>query len=411
MPPYSGSSLSNYTDMDKDLIKDIILVVVSGVIGYLGAWIPIMKKKLLQRELKRRRDLLRPEKVYDWLIEYHTRKGTLNDLFRTDAERNVLKIPFLVRRSWLYFQRLNIYSEEILHYRGKGGPFKIDEKLIKKKTRLNQTIFDEPTIYIEKVSPAEGPLTLEVKECRYFEMISSISALEEETLAAIKRKRYHSLPIRDRYFASAEVADKPHSLPFSVGCVVLLAFRTSNGYELLVQRRSAATATYGGYKSVIPSYGLSPLPKGAPYSLSFYNFIKEFAEEIYDFEGLIRHMSSKKGDLLWFLDAPEVKEVADSFRNGSSEYIFTGFGIDILNGTNTLSYLCIINDADLVCRLKSKMQGSWESEGDGSDLALELIDMNDPKLFNEIQGRKFHFGSAFCILRGLEYIRFNKVVP
>jgi hypothetical protein len=394
--------------MSSDLIKDIILLLVGGVIGYLGLWIPLIRKKMLQREARKRKELLNPENVYDWLIEYHNRKDTADDLFVTSIGTRELKIPFLVKRSWLYYKQLDIYLEEALQYHGKGGPFRIDQKLINKKIKLNQTIFDEPTIYIEKVSTSEGPLTIDVKECRYFEMISSISALEEETLLAIQRKRYSRLPIRDLCLASVTVAEKPHSLPFSVGCVVLLAFRTSTGFELLLQRRSAATATYGGYKSVIPSYGLSPQPKSSPYSISFYNFVKEFAEEIFDFEGLIRHMSSKKGDLLWFLDAPDLKELIESFKSGGSEYIFTGFGIDILNGTNTLSYLCIINNPLLIQRLKSKIEGSWESEADGTDLALELVNIDDPKLFNEIMSRKFHFGSVFCILRGLEYIRLNK---
>jgi len=409
------------------MLWEILLLFLGAMLGVIFSnipkWYKGLREHLLSRTANRRRALLENTKtIHDWLIRYYKENGNINDLFDCRIGGFEIKIPFLTRREWQSSCPIPYERDVLLEYTEAANQgFPVDVNIIDWRKGLGQVLFDNPALYIDRIEENQASIVLHVKSCDYFQLATSFIGLEEETFKGIRKNFFKRLLIRDSYIPSVLQVQKLLRKPYAIGCAVALALKTKDSYELLIHTRSHATVTFGGSKAVIPNFGLAPISGGAKasdfmpipgvdraksHSLLYYNFIKEYLEELYNYKELINSMDSRKVNPFWFYDLPEAKKLRDLIDQGTFSLEFLGFGFDALNGNGVIALLGIINNEKHTIEFKGNLELNWETD-ERRKLEIEFVDIKSEDLKRWLKNYHYHTGAAFTIDRALN--RLNSI--
>jgi hypothetical protein len=143
----------------------------------------------------------------------------------------------------------------------------------------------------------------------------------------MKRGRRGRTPVRDTHFPATPAPKQNQSAPFSVGGLAVLALRTTSSYYIAIQSRSAQVLTAPNAKAVIPNFGLTDNELAGNKSalgILFYNLIKEYLEEMFNYEELIGDVMQPRVDPDWFLELPEAQELLRLSQRGLFSVSYLG---------------------------------------------------------------------------------------
>jgi hypothetical protein len=317
------------------VIKDLVLMVLGAVLGTAtSVALPVLTKATGERARSRRRLRWRTNMssvaCHDRLVAYYINRGKTADLYSCRIGGYEERIPFLTRPEWTLG---GTFDESLVSVTSGPARFETDTDLINRRRALGQTLFNAPTIFIDRISNDHGVPKLHLQACQYFEMLTLLGKLEEETLRYVSSGGRARTPLRDRFWPDLATAQTLNAGPVSLGCHVVLALRDGVGYSLLMQERSDATITYGGAVSSIPVYGVSPIPgESVTNDLLEYNLLKEYGEELFSYEELIDEMARKGVDARWFYSLPEIAKIIAASAAGDVTKHILGMGFDALNG-------------------------------------------------------------------------------
>lgn len=391
------------------MIKDIILLLAGALLGNIDKISRLIKQLWINRINNTQKKIMGKINIYSWLIKYYEKNKTLNDLFNCNIGGFEVKIPFFSKAEWQVTETINPSEDNILVYSEPNRAFNVNNKLINYRKRLGQELFDAPTLYLDRIG--KDKFKLFAKKCRYFEMASNLFSLEEETIQAAYKNK--STPIRNEYFKSVECCEKLLKKPFSLGCTTALVLKTPKGWELALHKRSNKTVTYGNKLAVIPNYGLSiplfALQDNKKINLLVYNFIKEYCEELFNYEEIIKLANTNRGDPLWFYSLQESKELQSMLKDGKLELKYLGFGFDLFNGTSNIAMAAIISDETYVDKFKHEIKVNWEVRKDNDTAPVIFVDYRDVKLREWLINDEYQFGSAFTIAKTIELLENNNL--
>jgi hypothetical protein len=408
---------------------DLLNIIIGGAIGAtLGIlfpkWLNTYSSWRKSKRLNDRRIFLRAnDKIDRWVENYYKQNG--NDSILFDCKIGVFekKIPFITKEEWTVNKKICLQNNELLDYSETiEQGFKVDKRILEKRRDFGQKIFNDPTLYIDRIEVSRDSIKLHVKDCDYYNVATSLINFEEETYSAIKKKTSHYLPIRDKYFPNVSKIEKLLLKPFSMGCSVALALKTDASYELIIHTRSHSTICAGGLKTVIPNFGLVPifggikklalkketrqkLTSGPNHNLIYYNFIKEYLEELFDYEDLIKSIDSNKANPFWFYDLPEARFVSELINNNIFICEFLGFGFEAVNGTAMIALLGIINDKQSSSDLKNSLKLNWEVSRKKGMIEIDFIDIDSPELEILLKHSAFTASGAFAISRAIKVLK------
>ncbi len=391
---------------------DWISLVIGGVVGAIFSILgqEIWNKHLFSSVLKRsnilkRHSLLEGQTIYDWIESYYVNAGKESDLYLCKIGSEVMRIPFLTSHK---FSNINLsiseFSSQFIFAGQSDRSFSIFNHLVRRRKALGQILFDEPTIYLDSIRWKDNKFIVIGKSCRYFEMFSLLAKIEEETYSSMSSGKKQKTPVRDKILPNFETASQVKHRPISIGCQVAMFFRTQNSWEILLQVRSHSTITFGGTSALIPVFGLSPIGESCGEELILHNIVKEYCEELFDYEDLIKIANSRRPSPLWFLKIREAKEFTQGMNESKIKIFFNGMGFDGLNASLTLSFAVII-EQELSCEIKDRINANWEvATTEEAELPIEFIDYRSPKLGDLLRSKSLHVGSAFSISRGLQML-------
>ena len=335
-----------------------------------------------------------------WMIDYYRGQGVVDDLYRCDIHGHRRRVGFLTTSAWIWRDR-RVSTGAVVRLDPTPVPdFAVDRRAIARRRRIGQRIFENPSVTLSAVEA--GPSApLVVQRCGYLPIASTIIAFEDETFrAAFGRGKRQRTPLRDAYLTSVEQAGRLARQPRSLGCVSLVAIRSATGYDFLLSRRSHETVSYGGVYCAVPNFGLEPLEDrwGDRHDLVTLNFVKEFMEELFNYEELISIMASRRADSCWFLELEEARVLVELMGSGAIDVECLGFGFDALNGNGLLALLWIVDDPDYGAELRRSMSLNWEIDvNDQGPPAVEFVDIGDARLEAWLLEDLLHPGTAFAL--------------
>jgi hypothetical protein len=389
--------------------------ILGAVIALVLPWAYVtLRRTRHRRQQGRRHDLvLNTTTIYAWLRDYYIGRGRADDLYICRFPEAQRRVPFLSSPEWTYTDAPLPGVGDVVRLRPRvSAPHPVDHKALKRRQRLGQRLFDGPAVSLVGLDQTDG-LALDVEPCDYFSIATTIIGFEEETFRAASRTwpRRARTPLRDRYLGSADVAGRLEKQPRSLGCVFLMAARSETSYDLLLHRRSHETVSFGGAYAAIPNFGIEPLGfdrrdgrRGQ--DLLTQNFIKEYLEELFNYEELISSMSSRRADPSWFMRLSEAKDLQSMIDAETLATQPLGFGFDALNGNGILAMLGILEDPTYIADLRDSIELNWEVAGDAHrSVAVDFVDMESPSLDDWLQRDEIHPGAAFAISQALPVLR------
>lgn len=334
-----------------------------------------------------------PVAVSRWLEEYYSG----DQLYRAKISGVTGVVPMFTCPEWLFSAALQHVQEYVRILPGHPATRpEVDLKLIERRRRRGQRLFDNPTFYVEKpLSPG-----VQVGVTSYFAVATRLIELEDEVFSAIEKGRGKT-PVRDQYLPDADAALEYRRTPLSFGINAGFVIAGKSGRRLILQTRSRSTLTFGGATAVFPAFGLAPI--GTIHDareLITLNFIKEYLEEFFDYEDLIDVLAQRRADPLWFKELPESREIQAAIRSGILRFRVLGLGMDALSGTTTLGILAELLDEDLGNSILRRIRGNWEvADPDSERATIWASDVYDPRLGQLLHEGSLHPSSAFTISR------------
>lgn len=389
---------------------EIALLIVGAILGVVADRLtkvgyPKITEAIREKRLKKRLLSTKQDAVTNWLLSYYPP----DSLYHCTISGTAKRLPIFVGPDWKYSADLDSLGDRLTVMAKWDGPeFEIDDKLIRLRERHGQRIFNNETYFISAINERESGPQLVVAPAQYFQVITNLIALEEETFRSVLSPG-RPTPIRDKYFPDLETAKALARKPFSFGVNVGFVFRSDTELKVILQVRSEKTVTYGNLKALFPCFGLAPVksdPSPESGETLWHNFVKEYLEEFFDYEDLVDKLSQRRADQLWFLELPEAAEIVSARRENQLCVQVLGVSMDCLSGTTTLSVLVELNDQGLSRKIMANTIGNWEvAEPSGSGDSLELLDVFSPKLGAYFREDALHYGSAFTLERIQQYYR------
>ena len=395
-------------------VKDIFLLIAGAVLGIL---LPFVCRKTvdwywsLLKEIRKK--TYRGKSLYNWLIEYYNNVGGCDELYRCKIRQYDIPLPFLTKKEWKMNIPLNINrKDDFLCLEEAREPYSaVNKKNIKRHKKMGQRIFNAATLYLDYMEELnmEPFIKLHVKVCDFYTAFSNLSKVEEETYRAILWQKKRKLKVRDNYYQTIDIAKLCRLKP-NVACACTTVFQTKDITEILLTKRSTETIAFGGAVAVVPTFGLVPVRYGNDdlefSNLLFFNFLKEYLEELFSYDELIEEIRNNKGDPFWFYNLDEARDFIECYNKGDVELKITGFGFDTSNGGAFISMMALIKNTTYIKKIKKGMHLNWESGVENANESIyDIININSPKIEEWLINNDYHYGCAFSLFRALECLK------
>ena len=385
-----------------NLTTGVAGLVIGACLGALlqwgGPWLLGRYRQVRAARARRRgeRDAEETAEVYSWLVDYYEKGGHASDLYDCRIGECERRIPFLTKTSWLPSGHNASPVGTVVLAPGPDTAYPVDFRAIRERSRRGQRLFNGSTCYVDRIQAAPGGLTAWVKKCRYYEVLTSMIRLEEETYEAKRRGR--ATPLRDKVLSSVADAGRIRARPNSLGCSFLMAFRTDTGFEIMLHQRSLETATFGGVIAGTPNFGFEPL-EFSKADQFWENFVKEYLEELFNYEDLIDTITARRADPGWFRGLPEAIEINLARESGAFQVFHLGMGVDALNGNFVIGALGVVRDPALAFSIRQRVVLNWEAHVSTSH--FEFVRSDSPVLEQWLREGRYHTGAAFALAQAL----------
>lgn len=358
---------------------------------------------------KRREKAKKPSLVSKTLQEYYGKK----ELYLATISGTSKTIPLFVQKDWIFFEDLHDLPQRLAVEKPvENDEFIIDENLIELRRNQGQRLFNNFTYYTKSTGSGPNEDQFLIAPTEYYKVITNLIQLEEEVFSSTSLDKAQ-LPFRDATFSSKSEALSAKLKPLSFGVNVGFVLKSTEEANVILQKRSTQTVTYGSSMALFPLFGLAPFGGGAsadPSELVYTNFVKEYLEEFFDNDDLIDNLSLNRVDPLWFMKLPEAIKIGEARKKGELKIFTLGFCLDALSGTTTLSILVELSNDQLQKEILESIVGNWEVEKPTIEApSIEIIDLFSSELGRYLQEDLLHSGSAFTLERMQDHYREQRV--
>jgi len=156
-------------------------------------------------------------------------------------------------------------------------------------------------------------------------------------------------------------------------------------------------------RAVVPTFGLESNAFGqqrSAYSLLFYNYLKEFGEELFDLEEVIHARTARRANPDWIFELPELVRVKREVTSGRLRLTWTGLSISPFGGIVNVAMLAVSTSESFFSFIKRTTKANWEAtEGGLPNPPIEYIRLDDPQIDAWVDAGLLSANSAFALDR------------
>jgi hypothetical protein len=273
---------------------------------------------------------------------------------------------------------LDPYKDNLFYLADGRSDFPVQEKLIRRSARAGATVFDGEILYVEKVEVDEDAIKrVELRRCNFF-AYASLSLQLQKGL----RGRWRHSARHEQHFTTFKAAIAQPLQPLTLGCTCVTLFEHNSEVLVALAHRSSEVLNDSDVKGVLPSFGAEANIVGhqrSRYSLLFYNYFKEFAEEFFDLEELIQMARARRAHPDWILQLPAVEAITREARSGRLTVEYLGVGINPADGGFKCALLAWFRSDSFYRQLERDLRANWESSADERNTpSVQFIPLFDP---------------------------------
>lgn len=361
-------------------------MIVGGAIGVLITQVYSLAKASAYRAWIRVGVTLRsrnPEKgvLAKAIVEFYSRLGWSDSLYEAKYFSLPTRVAVLAssgsQRATLSINEDAFFNCNHLYTKFAHSPWAI------MKYRLEGArIFDGEFMWVRGVSYDKGHIrSVEVGRFNFFAYATLCRRLHRELMSRWNRRK----GLHKAHLANFAQSLSSQLRPQAVGNLPVMLLRRGDGFYVPIAKRSAQVVNGPGIRSLLPVYGMECTTIGgavSAYGLSFYNFVREFCEELFDLEDLVDKMKTKRIDPDWIFQIPAAARVLDEFRSGRAVMIRTGLCVNPNDGILNQALMVVFESEEFFEWLRHSSVLNWESElsSDPAKPSFEFVRLDDERL-------------------------------
>jgi hypothetical protein len=381
--------VASIADRTGRAVKDLILLVLGAIAGVLAqlAFSSAMPKVNKRLAARRRRKATRTDNSATKsrnILAIYANHGLESSLYAPKTFPEQALLPILPHPGLGLPMTLEPGREDLVVLDGLATEnFPVDQRLIRKKIARGADIWDGSSLYVKQMQSADdGDVSFSVGICNYFAYVTLAQRMSAEC-----RRTSGEKPLLVKHFRDFSTAMTDGLPPIALAATATCVFESDSGPVVAVQRRSDAVVNAAGMLGVAPIFGLESnriRTSRSKYSLVYYNFLKEFIEEFFGLEQVIRTATNPRADIDWIFGLPPAVDLIAQVNNGDLTLSCTGAGIDVSDGSLTLALLAHFHAPSYLDIVKSTAVGSWESAPSTQHTpAIDFVPIDDP-MFEEL---------------------------
>lgn len=385
---------------------EIVLLFAGAMLGvvFTELYNKVIVKYITQYKIesyrKMRKSLYSDTEIRLFIQKYYTERNAHKDLFDCEVQNYSGKLLFLTNPVWSNLCIDIFRNENILHFvDSEKTHFEIDNKMIERRKRYGQRLFNNDCLIFSRVLEVG---CIEVKKCSFYEKLTLIDHLENETYRAAKYRYKRMLKYRDHIIGDFQSALCTKNLPVSMGCHVILALKMDGKIKIALHKRSEKTFTYGGYIASIPVFGIVPIPskrnEERNKNILLYNIVKEYCEELFN-RTVLEHKEKHSSPFWFYSQLPEAVALCESLEKKESECLMLGYGFDAINGLSIIASLLYVSDEALARNIFDTCQTNWEV-----DKQADFYNLDDPEIRANFEKKNYETGTAFALSLAIKYL-------
>lgn len=307
----------------------------------------------------RRRDAMLGKAALDFYARVPTSPHVYHPTFVNGHE----PIPMVFDREWTVAGRVNPFDESFIELTDERlQRFPVDDFAISRRTDSGARIWDGRILYLTRVGERDGQPYLGAGVCNYYSYVT----VAEQIQNAFRKPRAHaSKRILRTWMSSTDGQREMRYAPICLAASTVCLFETPDGPRVLLSTRSDEVVNALDSTCVLPTFGMEPhVADGVPskYGLLFYNFAKEFMEEVYGVKELETEADSPALNRDKIFDSALADELVEQFTTGEATLDVTGMGIEATDGTITYALLARFSSHDFYERVRGYVQPNFESK-------------------------------------------------
>jgi hypothetical protein len=388
--------------------KDIAFLVLGAIVGaVINSWYTngtsrlarlISAQRIHWRAARDRKGVMAKK-----TLTYYYRRGLSKNLYLPAHIGAGDRIPLLADDSWLFSRPIDRHADEIIVANDMDrGDFKVNLRAIRRRSAQGVTLFDGELVYLKDFAQgANGAPSLLGAVCSYYAWVTLSLRLEAELRWSWRRPSLHN-----RFFQDAISAVSHPVQPLGIGCTCATVFSGSSALYVAVQNRSLEVMTDSGIRTVVPTFGLESNAvdgRASRHSLLYYNYFREFAEEFYDLESVIRASTSRRADPDWIFELPEIKSIEREARADRFRLEISGISVNPVGGFINIALLAISTSESFFNSTRRKASANWEAaRGRRESPAIEFLPLQSLKLDAWAEDGSLSPSSVFALDRARE---------
>jgi len=160
--------------------------------------------------------------------------------------------------------------------------------------------------------------------------------------------------------------------------------------------------------AVVPTFGLEANTIGQRRSargLIYYNYAREFAEELFDLEEVIDIASARRADPDWIFGLPELELLEREIEADRFSIEVTGISVNPLDGIVNVALLAVATSELFFDIVREATKANWEAiERPGVELPIEFVDLADSRIDDWVHQARLGAASSFALDRARQRI-------
>lgn len=391
------------------MTQEIVLLVLGAILGALitpGFQLVRRHVTSFRGTRHRVRRLERDSRVVPAALEWFREQGLEDALWRPTHLNDGRPIPFLRDPGPPVAGVVGLREDDHVWLPSVAlHELEVDDKLIAARRRAGAQLWDGPLMYVADIESApDGSRRLVARVCNYFSYVTQAERIQRSLLARdSSRGQVH----RDKRLTAFPSPGEAPYRPMALSAVTTCAFDMEQGRQLLLATRAHGTVNAMGTVGAIPTFGFEPHEidgMRSKYSAIFYNFVKEFLEEIYGQEELTRAATSESLDPDAIFQSRTARRLISEFEQGRAELRLLGCGVDVTDGGFVLALVAHFRSPEFYAYLRGSAKAGWEVERVDTERPLRFAPASAAGVIDAVSNRSMSSSSIFGVDLALSHL-------
>lgn len=330
-------------------------------------------------------------------VAYYRSRQVVSSLYTPTTLSDAQPVPLLFDSKVQFPRDVEIHRDPFLTFDHSWTEFPYSRRAIHWYNRRGATVFDGEPLCVRAVSQnPSGLMQLTVGRSNFYSHASLAFKLRREMLSPIRRPRIH-----DHFLQNFEEGLLNDLQPKGISCATATLFQGPRTLHIAISRRSNTVMTSHSVFAVLPGFTMEANTIGeisSNFGITFYNFVREFCEELFDLEQLIHVQAARRADPDWIFEIPAAAAVLREAKAGRLCFFRSGVAIN----PNTAGIRCALvahfTSPDFFRWVQRELKTNWEStRTTESDSPVSFLELDDPRISLWARDYTLSPTSIFCV--------------